>query len=99
MFPGVMIKPVWGEKLMMVHISLEDGSEVPLHSHPHEQMGIGLEGEFELIIAGESQMIKRGDGYFVPSGVEHIAVASRGNAVALDMFSPPREDFIQLFSE
>ncbi len=99
MAPGVTIRPIWGEKVMMVHITLEDGAVVPLHSHPHEQMGMGLEGEFELTIAGESSVIKEGDAYFVPSGVEHIATANRGRAVALDIFSPPREDFIQSLSD
>jgi len=99
MAPGVIIRPIWGEKVMMVHITLEDGAVDPLHSHPHEQMGMGLEGEFELSIAGEKRVVKQGDAYFVPSGVEHIAVANRGRAIALDIFSPPREDFIQSLSE
>ena len=41
-------------------------------------------------------MIKQGDAYLVPSGVVHRAVATSGKALALDIFSPPREDFIAL---
>lgn len=91
--PGAKIRPIWGEKVMMVFITLEEGSVVPLHTHPHEQMGMVLEGEFELAIAGEKRVVKQGDAYLVPSNVEHTAVASRGKALALDIFSPPREDF------
>ena len=97
--PGAWIRPVWGEKVMMVFITLEDGAEVPMHSHPHEQMGLVLEGEFELTIAGETRTVSKGDAYLVPSNVEHRAVASRGKALALDIFSPPREDFIALLGQ
>ena len=44
--PGVFLKTMWGEKIMLSHVELEAGSEVPLHSHPHEQAGMVIEGEF-----------------------------------------------------
>ena len=94
--PGAHIQPLWGDKVMMVYITLEPGAEVPFHTHPHEQTGMCLEGEFELTIDGEARMVKEGDAYLVPSGVEHRAVATAGRALALDIFSPPREDFIAL---
>ena len=94
--PGAHIQMIWGDKVMMVYITLEPGAEVPLHTHPHEQAGMCLEGEFELTIGGEARMVKEGDAYLVPSGVEHRAVATAGRALALDIFSPPREDFIEL---
>ena len=90
---GAKIRPIWGERVMMVFITLEGGAEVPMHTHPHEQMGMVLEGEFELTIAGEARMVKKGDAYLVPSNVQHKAVATRGTALALDIFSPPREEF------
>jgi len=31
--------------------------------------------------------------YFVPGGVPHAAKAGPGGAVALDAFSPPREEY------
>ena len=91
--PGASIQPVWGEKVMMVYVTLENGSEVPLHRHPHEQMGMGLEGELEMTIDGEKKVVKKGEAYLVPSNVEHSAVANRGRAMVLDIFSPPREDY------
>ena len=93
---GAFIRPVWGDKVMMVYIDLKDGAVVPLHTHPHEQMGMVLEGEFELVIEGESKVVREGEAYLVPSNIEHTAIANRGDARALDIFSPPREDFIQL---
>ena len=60
------------------------------------RLGCAWRGEFELTIDGEARMVKKGDAYLVPSGVEHRAVATSGRALALDIFSPPREDFIAL---
>ena len=91
--PGAILRPIWGERVMMVHLTLEDGAVVPLHHHPHEQTGMVLEGEFELTIGDEKKVVKQGDAYVIPSNVEHTAVASRGRAVALDIFSPPREEY------
>ncbi len=66
---------------------------VPTHQHPHEQMGMGLEGEFELIIADEARLIRAGDSYLIPSNTPHSARSVGGPARALDVFSPPRDDY------
>jgi quercetin dioxygenase-like cupin family protein len=66
---------------------------VPTHHHPHEQMGMGLEGEFELTIAGETQVIRAGDAYLIPSNVPHSARSINGPARALDLFHPVRDDY------
>ena len=31
--PGVKLKTMWGDKIMMSLVELDPGSEVPLHSH------------------------------------------------------------------
>ena len=61
--PGAHIQPLWGDKVMMVFITLEPDAEVPNHTHPNEQAGMCLEGEFELTIDGEARMVKQGDAY------------------------------------
>lgn len=93
-FPGVRIRTVWGERIMMSFVEFDPEGEVPLHHHPHEQMGMGLEGEFELIINGEAYRITPGTPYWIPSGVPHRAKPVGGPAKALDIFSPPREDYL-----
>jgi mannose-6-phosphate isomerase-like protein (cupin superfamily) len=92
--PGIRIRTAWGERIMLSFLDFESaGATVPLHRHDHEQMGMGLEGEFELVIGGEARLIRAGDVYLVPSGVEHSATAVGGPARALDIFSPPREEY------
>ncbi len=46
--PGVKIRVAWGDRLMLLHVILEPGSQVPMHSHPHDQAGLVLEGEFDF---------------------------------------------------
>ena len=44
-------------------------------------------------IAGEARVLKPGDMYIIPGNVEHKARSISGRAVALDIFSPVREEF------
>ena len=90
---GVHLRIMHGERVMMSFVSLDPGGIVPEHSHPHEQMGMGVEGAFELAIEGEARVIRRGDVYLIPSNVRHSARGLNGPAVALDIFSPVREDY------
>ncbi len=95
LFPGVTLTTAWGDRIMMSFVHFQHaGAEVPTHQHPHEQMGMGLEGEFELIIDGESRIIRKGDSYCIPGGTPHSARSVNGPARALDIFSPPREDYM-----
>ena len=94
LFPGVTITTAWGESLMMSFVRFEYAdAAVPTHSHPHEQMGMGLEGEFELVLDGETRIIRTGDAYCIPSNVPHSARSVSGPARALDIFHPAREDY------
>jgi quercetin dioxygenase-like cupin family protein len=93
-FPGVTITTAWGEAVMLSFVRFERADAlVPEHRHPHEQMGVGLEGEFELVIDGEARIIRPGDCYWIPGNVLHSARSVGGPARALDVFSPIREDY------
>ena len=91
--PGVSIRTMWGEKVMMSLVETAPGAVVPNHSHPHEQAGLMLQGEFDLTIGGETRRMRPGDAYVIPGGVEHSVLGSDGWALALDIFSPPREEY------
>ena len=39
LFPGALSGIVAGEGLMLSFLEMAEGSEVPEHSHPHEQAG------------------------------------------------------------
>jgi quercetin dioxygenase-like cupin family protein len=56
-------------------------------------MGMVLKGKFELTIAEESRLVRQGDVYLVPSGAEHSVKVLESPSRAVDIFSPPREDY------
>jgi len=91
--PGVTAKIASGEMLMLSLVTLAPGAVVPTHSHPHEQMGMMVSGTMEFTIGGETRVLSGNEMYFVPGGVPHAAKGGPGGALALDAFSPPREEF------
>ena len=91
--PGVTIRTMWGEKVMMSLVETAPRAVVPNHSHPHEQAGLMLQGEFDLTVGGETRRMRPGDAYVIPGGVEHSVLGSDGWALALDIFAPPREEY------
>jgi len=91
--PGVTARIVSGEKLMFSLVTLEPDAVVPTHSHPHEQMGVMVSGTMEFTVAGETRLLSANEMYLVPGGVPHAAKAGPQGAVALDAFSPPREEY------
>jgi len=91
--PGVTARIASGEKMMFSLVTLAPNAVVPTHSHPHEQMGMMVSGTMEFTIEGETRVLSGNEMYFVPGGVPHAAKAGPGGAVALDAFSPPREEY------
>ena len=93
-FPGVEIQTTAGGRMMLSVIRLEAESVVKPHSHPHEQMGILLEGRLEFTIGEVTRIVGPGDKWRIPGGVVHHVKAVGGPAVALDVFCPIREDYL-----
>ncbi len=90
---GFVARVVCGENMMFSHVTLEPHSVASLHTHPQEQMGIILEGEFEMTIGEETKMLKKGDMYQVPPNTIHGGLTHGKSALVLDVFSPPREGY------
>ena len=93
MFPGVSRKILSdGERMMLVEVLLDANSTVPEHTHPHEQTGYLASGRVRFRIGAETAELGQGDSWMIPSGVPH-EVTALADSVAIDIFSPPREDF------
>ena len=90
---GARTRTFWGEQMLFSLVEVDAGATVPLHTHPHEQGGIIVVGELEMGIGGEVRVLKPGDMYIIPGDVEHYAKGQDTKAVALDIFSPVREEF------
>ena len=91
--PGTEIRVAYGDKIMLSFVELKPGGVVPMHSHPHEQGGICLEGALEFTIGDETRIIRKGEGWMIPGGVLHSVRALETGAYALDIFYPHREDY------
>jgi quercetin dioxygenase-like cupin family protein len=95
---GVTIKPLAGDHVMLNYVEFVPNGEVALHSHHHEQLGLILEGDFEMQIGEERRALKPGDTYVIPGGIRHSGRAGKSGALVLDVFYPLREDYLKLFA-
>src|SRR4051812_2168313 len=92
-FPGVNIVTTAGSGLMLSVVTFEPNAVVPMHSHPHEQMGMMISGRAEFTVGGITRTLGPGDIWRIPGGVPHKVVGLDGPAVALDVFHPVRDDY------
>lgn len=81
------------EKMMMVLNATLPGHTVPMHSHPHEQIGMEYAGKANLHIGDEERIVQKGDFYCIPAEVPHSDTCIGDEPfVMLDIFYPVRED-------
>ncbi len=92
-FPGVEIYTTSTERLMLSLVELQPHAVVEEHSHPHDQMGLLLEGELDFTIGGQRQTLRPGQMWRIPGGVKHTCVAGAAGAKALDVFHPVRQEY------
>ena len=96
MLPGVSRQMLAaGNGAMVVRIDLAKGSEVPMHTHVHEQIGHLASGRATLKIGDKAVELKPGDGYAIPPHVPHGVVECAEDSIFMDVFSPPREEYRQ----
>ncbi len=81
-----------GERLTVAQFRLKASCVVQRHSHSQEQITIVLEGLLEFEVGGRRFTAAAGDVVHVPLGVGHLAAAVT-DAVVVDVFSPPRDDW------
>ena len=82
-----------GTKEMLVRWEFRKGAVAARHSHPHEQIVVMIEGRLRLTVGDVDKVMAPGDIVVIPPDVPHEAQALE-DTVVLDIFSPPREDFL-----
>lgn len=93
-FPGVDVFTAAGREMMLSLAVFEPGAIVEAHSHPHEQIGMVIEGRAVFYVGDEERELGPGDMYFIPGNVTHRVVAREAGCKALDVFHPIREDYL-----
>jgi len=90
--PGLTGYYAHGSNMTLGLVEIKAGSDLPIHSHPHEQITYILEGQLDMIIDGKECKLTAGMYYVIPSNVLHGAVAVTDCRV-IDVFNPVREDY------
>lgn len=78
--------------MMLCEIRLTRGSVVPMHQHPHDQVGYVVSGKIKMTVGGAEMVCAPGDNYAIPGNTPHAAEAVE-DTVVIDVFSPQREDY------
>lgn len=84
---------VVGQNVMLSRVLMKKGCIVPLHHHVNEQITYILEGALKFWIDGKEIVVHAGEVLCIPSDMPHKAEALE-DTVDLDIFNPPREDWI-----
>jgi quercetin dioxygenase-like cupin family protein len=82
------------QTMMICEFTFEAEVTIPIHSHPHEQVGYVVKGRVEMTVAGHTKILTAGDSYCAPSNVPHGAHTLEPTII-IDTFNPPREDYLK----
>lgn len=92
--PGIRMRTLcFGADTLMTEFRLLGGHELPMHAHPQEQTGYLVSGRITLTIDGEGHEVAPGDSWCISGGVPHGAHVLE-DAVAIEVFSPVRQDYL-----
>lgn len=95
--PGIELKTLThGQTTLFAEFRLQKGRLLPKHSHPQEQTGYLVSGSIRLTIGSEVFTAGPGDSWCIPGGVDHQAEILE-DSVAIEVFSPVREDYLVFF--
>ncbi len=86
--PGVRLRSVGLENLMVTFVEYREGAEIPLHHHRYEQITYVLEGFVEVCVGKERRVLRPGEGVRIPAKMEHSSRPIEGPARALDAWTP-----------
>lgn len=97
-FKGVSLDSLAvGEKSMVTKMNYVKGNFATTHSHPHEQCGYVISGEYRLKVEVQDApldvVLHAGDSYAIPGGIPHSFEVLEGGEV-VDVFTPQREDYL-----
>ena len=92
LIPGFWVKFVHTDNMTFAYWEIKAGSELPEHSHVHEQVATMLEGKFELIVNDRPRILEPGNVAVIPSSAPHSGIAIT-NCRILDVFHPARDDY------
>ncbi len=91
---GVQRQMVVGDRVMVCRLTIAARTVTPIHTHVHEQVTLVVRGSADFFVEGQRETAAAGDVLLFPSGIQHGATMLDEEVVLIDIFSPPREDFL-----
>jgi quercetin dioxygenase-like cupin family protein len=88
---------ITSERMMIAHVYLKKGDDVPQHAHENEQITYILEGALHFWLGrnGERELtVRAGEVLVIPSMLPHRALALE-DTLDVDVFNPPRKDWLE----
>jgi quercetin dioxygenase-like cupin family protein len=93
MTPLLLRQFVSGEKITVARVQLKKGAEVARHAHENEQVTCVLAGALTLRFPDSEVTLRPGEILCIPGHLPHEAEAPE-DCLVLDIFSPPRADWM-----
>lgn len=94
MTPLVTRQVIHASSITIARIVINAGGAVPTHSHMNEQVMNIISGRMKVVVDGAEMVLHGGQTLVLPPHVPHSVVAIE-DTVAVDVFSPAREDWIR----
>src|SRR4051794_4660438 len=95
--PGIKRRTITtGSKMYQMRAELEAACEMPIHSHPQEQIAHIISGRVRFVVDGREHEVGPGDSLYFGSNVPHGVLETIEAATIIDTFSPPRDDYLAL---
>ncbi len=92
--PSMTRRLLWGERIMAALMEFKQGFVVPTHQHENEQLTHCLSGLMRFHFSDREVLVRPGEVLLIPGGVPHGAEFVE-DTVEMDVFSPPRQDWIE----
>jgi quercetin dioxygenase-like cupin family protein len=91
--PLVSRAVIHGANMTVARITLRKSAVVPSHRHINEQITMLQSGALRFVMEGEERIIRAGEILRIPPDAPHMVEAIE-DSVAVDLFSPVRQDWI-----
>lgn len=78
-----------GDRMIVLEVVMPAEGASPAHVHDHESVGYVVRGRVRMGLGDDVHDLDPGDGFRHPPGVEHSMAALEGDAVWLEIKSPP----------
>ncbi|HEY9390702.1 MAG TPA: cupin domain-containing protein [Mycobacteriales bacterium] len=94
MLPGIRATLALGAQLSAAFYTLDPNAVVPDHDHHNEEFGQVISGSLELRWVDQrgehTATLVAGEGFILPGGARHGAVAGPDGCRLLECYAPPR---------